>query len=72
METEKEHLAWAKQRALELLGKGERRQAFISLLSDLRKHEGTKDHPMLTLGPQLFDGGHLDSMIEMRKFIEGF
>lgn len=72
METEKEHLAWAKQRALELLDQGDRRKAFLSLLSDLRKHDGTKDHPMLTLGPQLFDGGHLDSSIEMRKFIEGF
>lgn len=72
METEKEHLAWVKQRALELLGQGDARKAFISLLSDLRKHPATKDHPMLTLGPQLFDGGHLDSPIEMRKFIEGF
>lgn len=70
--TEKEHLAWAKKRALDLLDKGDRRQAFMSMLSDLRKNDGTKDHPMLTLGPQLFDGGHLDSLIEMRKFIEGF
>jgi len=72
MSTEKEHLAWAKDRALELLSEGDGRKAFVSLLSDLRKHEGTKNHPMLTLGPQLFDGGHLDSPIQMRKFIEGF
>lgn len=72
METEKEHLAWAKKRALELMDQGDPRKAFLSLLSDLRKHEHTKTHPMLTLGPQLFDGGHLDSPVEMRKFIEGF
>lgn len=72
MTTEKEHLAWAKERALELVAKGDLRQAFVSLLSDLRKHPGTKDHSMLTLGPQLFDGGHLKTPIAMQKFIEGF
>lgn len=72
MTTEKEHLEWAKKRALELLEKGDLRQAFISMLSDLKKNRETEDHPMLKLGIQLFDNGHLDSPIKMQKFIEGF
>jgi hypothetical protein len=70
--TVKEHLEWAKGRALELLGQGDLRQAFMSMISDLGKHPGTADHPMIRLGTELLSGGHLDSSIEMRKFIEGF
>ena len=70
--TEKEHLAWAKERALELLNQGDLQQAFLSMMSDLRKHPKTEDHPMLKLGPQLLEGHHLDTAIAMRKFIEGF
>ena len=70
--TEKEHVAWAKERALEILAEGDVRGAFISMMSDLRKHPRTQDHPMLKLGPQLLEGHHLDTSIAMRKFIEGF
>jgi len=70
--TEKEHLAWAKERALELLGEGKVQEAFTSMMSDLRKHDATQGHPMLKLGPQLLEGHHLDTSIAMRKFIEGF
>jgi len=73
MATQTEHLAWAKERALELLGEEDGvRKAFTSMVSDLRKHSETSDHPMLKLGPQLLEKGHLDSAIAMRKFIEGF
>jgi hypothetical protein len=67
-----EHLTWAKERALELLGQGDLQQAFMSMISDLGKHPGTKGHPMIRLGTDLYLGKHLDSSIEIRKFIEGF
>lgn len=70
--TEKQHIAWAKERALELLGEGKVQEAFTSMMSDLRKHDETRDHPMLKLGPQLLEAHHLDTSIAMRKFIEGF
>lgn len=70
--TVREHLEWAKKRALDLLGQGDLRQAFMSMMSDLGKHDGTRGHAMIRLGTQLLEAGHLDSPIEMRKFIEGF
>lgn len=70
--TEREHLEWMKGRALDLLNQGDLRQAFMSVISDLAKHDGTRNHPMIKLGTQLFDAGHLDTSIAMRKFIEGF
>jgi hypothetical protein len=41
--TREEHLAWAKARAADYLQAGEVEQAFTSLVSDLRKHSGTRD-----------------------------
>lgn len=70
--TVKEHLDWMKKRALDLLDQGDLRQAFMSVMSDLGKHEGTRDHPMIKLGAQMLEGHHLDTSIAMRKFIEGF
>lgn len=70
--TEKEHLEWAKKRALDLLSEGDVQQAFMSMMSDLGKHDATRGNPMIKLGIQLLEIGHLDSMIQMRKFIEGF
>jgi hypothetical protein len=37
--TRAEHLAWAKQRALEELDRGDSLNAITSMLSDLGKHE---------------------------------
>lgn len=37
-----EHLAWAKERALEFLDLGEVQEAWSSLVSDLSKHGETK------------------------------
>ena len=70
--TEREHLEWMKKRALDLLDEGELRQAFMSVISDLGKHDATRTHPMIKLGTELLDPGHLDTLIAMRKFIEGF
>lgn len=70
--TVREHLDWAKERASDLLQQGDLRQAFMSMISDLGKHDGTRFHPMIRLGTQLLEAGHLDTSMAMRKFIEGF
>jgi hypothetical protein len=70
--TAKEHVAWAKERALELLEQGNRVGAWNSLCSDLKKHSETQQHPALELGMMLLLGGHLSSGAQMREFIEGF
>jgi len=67
-----EHLAWCKERALDLVDQGDLTQAYASMASDLRKHDGTAGHPAIELGMMLMMGGHLSTPHEMRKFIEGF
>lgn len=67
-----EHLAWCKNRALELLGQGDLTQAYASMASDLGKHDGTAGHPAIKLGMMLMMRGHLSTDSEMRKFILGF
>ena len=70
--TRAEHLAWCKQRALELVDAGDLNGAFASMGSDLRKHPETENHPAIELGFMLLLGGHLSTAADMRKFIEGF
>ena len=69
--TRAEHLAWAKQRALEYCDTGDVHQAFASLTSDLRKHDELRDHGGIELGMLLILSGHLGSVREMREHIEG-
>lgn len=70
--TRDEHLAWAKQRALEYLNEGDLKEAFMSMLSDLKKHPELASHPGGMLGTMLMAGGHLGTPREVRDFIEGF
>lgn len=73
--TRDEHLKWCKQRALEYLQPGEFFSldgAYGSMISDLGKHDELRDHPARELMVMLKLGGHLNTAIEMRKFIEGF
>lgn len=72
MTTEKEHLVWCKQRALEYVDKGDLTGAFASFVSDMKKHSDTANHPALALGGMLFFGGHLRSPQQMREHIEGY
>ena len=67
-----EHLEWCKKRALEYVDKGDNVQAYASFMSDMRKHEETKDHSALDLFTQMIFGGMLSTSMETRKFIEGF
>ena len=70
--TRADHLAWCKQRALELVDTGDLQGAFASMVSDCNIHPKTKDHPGAGLGMMMMMGGHLSTESEMRRFIEGF
>lgn len=69
--TRAEHLQWCKDRAIRELNAGGPSQGFASMLSDLRKHSGTADHPGIVLGSKLFLGGHLNYPEKMREWILG-
>lgn len=65
------HLTWCKQRALEYLP-ADPNQAFLSMVSDLRKFPELENHCGLELGLQLHFGGFLSSLHDVRTWIEGF
>jgi hypothetical protein len=70
--TRDEHLAWAKERALEYADQGDTGQAIASLISDLGKHPDTAGHSGIGLMAMLKMTGHLSTPREVREFIEGF
>lgn len=70
--TAKEHLAWAKERAVAYLDVGDRGNAWASFVSDLRKHPETNNHSGIELGFLLLLNGHLSTTTAMREHIEGF
>lgn len=72
MMTRAEHLDWAKKRALEYLDAGDIRNAYGSMISDLRKHPELEDHLAIELSLMLLLGGHLSTDFQMRNWIEGF
>lgn len=69
--TREEHLAWCKERAFEYLEKGDLKNAWTSLVTDLSAHEGTAGHSAVFLGNTLLFAGKLSTQGEMREFIEG-
>ena len=73
--TRSEHMAWAKQRALDFLKNDTPKSlvdAFGSMASDLSKHKETAGHSGIGLGAMLQLTGHLSTKEQMREFIEGF
>lgn len=70
--TRDEHLAWAKERAIEYANRGEVGNAVASLASDLRKHPGTAGHSGLELMSMLAVTGNFKGPGDLREFIEGF
>lgn len=68
----KEHLAWSKERAFARLDVGQPLDAWMSLSSDLLKHPETANHMGMELGMLMLMGGHLQTIWEMREFIDGF
>lgn len=70
--TRQEHLDWCKKRALELADMGDLNQALISMMSDLGKHEETKDHKGCMLTTMLMMTGHLKTYHDVVEHINGF
>jgi RNA polymerase-interacting CarD/CdnL/TRCF family regulator len=71
-----EHLAWAKQRALEYVDDGDLQSAYASLASDLTKHRDTRTDPVLQrrvqAGMERLVDGELRTPEEMRRYIEAY
>lgn len=70
--TRQEHLNWSKARALKYLDSNDIKNAIASMLSDLSKHEGTKDHPAILLMGMLVRTENLETEKQVRDFIKGF
>ena len=71
--TRAEHLEWAKKRALECLDRGEVREGFTSMLSDLRKHPELENHIGGKIGVEfMLLPGWIDNEREVRNWIVGF
>lgn len=72
--TRAEHLAWAKQRALELVDRGELQEACASMVSDLGKHEdfqkSAKVYGGLLVAALMFEVRKGPEAV--RRWIEGF
>jgi len=54
------------------VNKGDLRNAFASMTSDLGKHPETQNHIAIEMGMVLIISGQLDTPDKMRNFIEGF
>jgi hypothetical protein len=67
-----QHLAWAKQRALQYVAQGDLADAFQSFLSDMSKHDQLENHIGLKAGATLFYHGHLNTPEAMKNHIEGY
>ena len=71
--TRDEHLEFAKKRALEYLDRGDVRNGFTSMLSDLGKHDELKDHVGCKMGVGfMLVPGWIDNPTEVRRWIVGF
>lgn len=70
--TRSEHVQWCKDRALGYCDRGDLQEAYTSMASDLGKHEETQNHAGIQLGLMMLMAGQLSTLVEMRKFINGF
>lgn len=70
-----QHIAWCKKRARPYLEEGEwfsLNEAFQSMMSDMGKHEETRNHSFIKVGMLMLMAGALATTEAMRDFIEGF
>lgn len=72
VETADEHLQWCKDRALAYLDRGDVTNALASFVSDMSKHEGTREHSGLQLLGMLLLGGQLHTADKVRDHITGY
>jgi hypothetical protein len=73
--TRNEHLAWAKQRALEYVDRRELANAIASMISDLGKHPETANSVTIGAAIAPFDctnPGDSRHVYRVRNWIEGF
>lgn len=57
---------------MQYINAGDVRQGLTSMLSDMGKHDETKDHSALQLMAMMMFSGQLKSASEAGKFIQGF
>jgi hypothetical protein len=69
--TRDQHLAWCKERAHEYIETGDVQNAIQSMMSDLQKHDGTKNiaPEVLALGFSVMLSKDRD---QARRYIDGF
>lgn len=70
--TREEHLAWAKQRALECVDRGDLANAVASMASDLNKHEAFQGHAYQTLAALGISYVMSNDTAGVRHWMEGF
>jgi hypothetical protein len=71
MDTAKEHFDWCVKRANDYLNTGDAAGACASFLSDMKKHEGTKNR----IPPEIAFFGMMEisnGVAAVRRWIEGF
>lgn len=75
VETERErveHLEWCKMTALKYIDAGDIRTAWTSMYSDLGKHPGTANHPLINVGITMHKYSDSVTPGKMRQFINRF
>ena len=71
-ETRADHLQGCKNRAIKYCDMDDCANAWASMVSDLMKHPGTRDHTAIELGARLIINGNVSTAEELKKFILGF
>lgn len=72
MQSREQHLEWCKKRALAYVDQEYPQEALSLMISDLRKHPKTADHPGIALALGRMAFGDLTAKDQVREFIEGF
>ena len=68
-----DHLNWAKGRALEYARQNDFITAYASMISDLKEHPETKNHPAIELFSKMINtSGGLNTKESIIKFIKDF
>lgn len=70
MKTRQEHLQWCKDRANEYIKSGDGIEAMTSMLSDMRKHEGTEGSVHIGFSLMMMTKG--DDLGAVKRFVDGF
>lgn len=68
--TRQEHMQWCKDRALEYVKLGDGKEAMMSMISDLRKHEDTVKSVPISFAIMLTVDS--DDIEAVKNFITGF